>query len=229
MKNYSIAIDGPAGSGKSSVAKEVAKQLNFKYVNSGAFYRAIAFYFYRKKIDYNNQFQINEEWLKQWIKIDWDGESIFLNDEDVSDRINENYVSNIASIIGTFPIIRQYVNNLILNLSKKNSVVVDGRDIGSVVLPNATVKIFLDADVKTRAIRRLKQLKQKGGYRKSNIDDIVTDLIERDNRDYSRSIAPLVKTNDAVVIDNSNMSFDETIAAIKKAYIGKVIDEDWKM
>lgn len=227
MKHYSIAIDGPAASGKSSIAKELAKQLNFDYVNSGSFYRAIAWFFYSNKINYDNPNNFSEQWLENNIKLKWDGDNILLNDVDVSDRIKENFISNIASNIAVYPSIRNFVNKNILELSNLRSIVVDGRDIGTCVLPNATAKIFLDADVKTRAYRRVKQYQEKNG-RHLSVDQVINELIERDNRDYSRQIAPLAKADDAVIIDNSQIGFDDTLELIKKTYYGKVINEFWK-
>lgn len=222
---YSIAIDGPAGSGKSSVAKKVAQDLNFNYVNSGLFYRSIAYYCWKNKINYNDPNELSKSFLENNIHLEWDGNYILLNGNDHTDELDSSSISNIASIIATYNNVREFVNENIRDLSKLRSIVVDGRDIGTIVLPDATVKIFLDADPKTRAIRRAKQLISKGVNISAN--ETLNEIIERDNRDYNREIAPLKKADDAYLVDSSLLSFDETVDRIKHLYMGNVIGESW--
>ncbi len=229
MQLYVIAIDGPAGSGKSSLAKELARQLNFDYVNSGLFYRAIAYFIHTKNLDYSNPNSYSLNWLEDNINLKWDGETIILNNEKLDlNVLQSSTIAQIASTIATFVSIREFINKNIQELALLRSIIVDGRDIGATVLPNANVKIFLDADIKTRAIRRIKQLREKNNKENITLDMMVNDIIVRDNRDYTREIAPLTKAQDAFLLDNSNMTFEQTIEAAKRIFIGKVIDDDWR-
>lgn len=225
MEYYSIAIDGPAGSGKSTIAKRVARELNFSYINSGLFYRAIANYVIENRLNYQNQAIFNDDLFKK-IKFSWDGTDIFINDELIPKKAFESNVTRVASIIATYPSVREYINRNIQELSYKTNIVVDGRDIGTLVLPHATAKIFLDADVTVRALRRLKQ--QSSGSFTADMNSIINDIIERDSRDYSRSIAPLAKANDAYDLDCSELTIDETVDKVKRFFMGKVTNANWK-
>lgn len=224
-KFYSIAIDGPAGSGKSTVAKRVAEDLNFDYVNSGLFYRTIAIYCDSNRINYKNQNAFDGSIFNN-IKLSWDNGIMLLNDERVDlIKANSQTIANISSIIAQYPSVRSFVNKNIQELSEMSNIVVDGRDIGTLVLPDATAKIFLDADITTRALRRLKQSSGSGA---KDINTVINDIIERDNRDYTRPIAPLAKAQDAFVVDCSDLSIEETIDKIKRYYMKKVTNADWK-
>lgn len=215
---FSIAIDGPAASGKTSVSKYLSKKLNFSYVSSGMLYRIVALYIYKNRMDYNDDNNWNNKLLKK-IKIDFIEDRYYLNGFDVTIELNSSEISKIASIIAVRPIVRNYINEIIREISNNKNVIVDGRDIGSVVLKDANAKIFLDADVKTRAERRMKQ----NVYSKNeDINRIIKEIIERDNRDYTREISPLIKCDDALILNNSEMNLEETVAAIEKFYMGNV-------
>lgn len=209
---YSIAIDGPAGSGKSTVANIIAKKINFQYVNSGALYRALAVYLYENKMDYKIESNITEQILNS-ISIDWNPDTILLNGVDVTTKTRMLEISNIASEIAVFVNVRNYVNKIIKNISKEHNIVIDGRDIGSVVLPDATIKIFLDASIEVRANRIFIMNKEL------NIDkpllEIEKDIALRDERDYNRKIAPLIKCKDATLIDSSNLTVEQIVDKIE--------------
>lgn len=209
---YSIAIDGPAGSGKSTVANIIAKKINFQYVNSGALYRALAVYLYENKMDYKIESNITEQILNS-ISIDWNPDTILLNGVDVTTKTRMLKISNIASEIAVFVNVRNYVNKIIKNISKEHNIVIDGRDIGSVVLPDATIKIFLDASIEVRANRIFIMNKEL------NIDkpllEIEKDIALRDERDYNRKIAPLIKCKDATLIDSSNLTVEQIVDKIE--------------
>lgn len=209
---YSIAIDGPAGSGKSTVANIIAKKINFQYVNSGALYRALAVYLYENKMDYKIESNITEQIFNS-ISIDWNPDTILLNGVDVTTKTRMLEISNIASEIAVFVNVRNYVNKIIKNISKEHNIVIDGRDIGSVVLPDATIKIFLDASIEVRANRIFIMNKEL------NIDkpllEIEKDIALRDERDYNRKIAPLIKCKDATLIDSSNLTVEQIVDKIE--------------
>lgn len=227
MNHYSIAIDGPAGCGKSTVAKKVAYDLNFEYINSGLLYRAIAIYCDRNRVNYENENSFNGSFFN-YVKITWKEGTVYLDDEKINNQANAQTYSNIASIIAQFPAVRAYVNKCINEIASQTNVVVDGRDIGTLVLPDATAKIFLDADITTRALRRLKQNAQLGVSAGADMSAVISDIIERDNRDYTRPIAPLAKAEDAIVIDCSDLTLEETIERVKREYMRRVTDADWK-
>lgn len=198
-----IAIDGPAGSGKSSIAKEIAKRLDILYVDTGAMYRAITLKLLKaKETDYEN--------ILKETKINFDGDKIFLDGEDVSKRIRENEISNKTSELSKNKIIRDYLVKMQREIAKDTDVVMEGRDIGSVVLKDAEYKFFLTANVETRAMRRYKQI----GDDKVTFDEILEDLKVRDYNDSHRENSPLVKTDDAILIDSTNLNAEETIEKI---------------
>ncbi len=227
MEYYSIAIDGPAGCGKSTVAKKVAFDLNFEYINSGLLYRAIAIYCERNRVNYENENVFAGSFFNN-VKLRWQEGIVYLNDEKINNEANSQQFSNIASIIAQYPTVRAFVNKTINETAEKANVVVDGRDIGTLVLPRATAKIFLDADITTRALRRLKQNAQLGVSVGADMSAVISDIIERDNRDYTRPIAPLAKAEDAYILDCSDLSIDETVEKIKREYMRKVTNADWK-
>lgn len=198
-----IAIDGPAGSGKSSLAKEIAKRLGVLYVDTGAMYRAITL-----KLLKENESSY-EEILKN-TKISFDGDKIFLDGRDVSKEIRENEISNKTSEMSKKKIIRDYLVKMQREIASDKDVVMEGRDIGSVVLKDAEYKFFLTADVETRAMRRYKQIDDD----KVSFEEILEDLKVRDYNDSHRSNSPLIQTEDAILIDSTDLNAEETIEKI---------------
>ena len=203
-----IAIDGPAGSGKSSVSKLVAKNLGFTSIDTGALYRAVAYYLKSN--------EISEENIKNALKnIDLKAKNIdekfnvFLNGENVTDKIRGEEISKMTSKISKCPEVRNFLLELQRSLAKSENCVMDGRDIGTVVMPNAEIKIFLTASPETRAMRRFNQLGRAVPF-----ENILEDLKKRDYQDIHREIAPLKMANDAILIDNSDISLEQTVEKI---------------
>lgn len=216
MKHYSIAIDGPAGAGKSTIAKRIAKHLNFIYVDTGAMYRALALYFIRNNISPDEKEKIENTCNNADITIEYlNGEQqVILNGENVSHLIRTEEVGNMASAASVYPSVRLKLVELQRNLAKKANVVMDGRDIGTYVLPNADLKIYLTAGSSERARRRYLELKERGIA--ADISEIEKDIIERDKRDMNRDFAPLRQAEDAILIDSSDMTIEEVNETIIK-------------
>ncbi len=214
MKHYSIAIDGPAGAGKSTIAKKIAKQLGFIYVDTGAMYRALALYFIRNNITAEDETAIEASCEYADVTIEYkDGEQqVLLNGENVSGLIRTEEVGNMASASSVYPVVRLKLVELQRSLAKKADVVMDGREIGTFVLPDADLKIFLTAGSKERAKRRYLELQEKGVS--ADINEIEKDIILRDNRDMNREFAPLKQADDAILVDTSYMTIDEVIDTI---------------
>lgn len=209
-----IAIDGPAGAGKSAAAKAVAKELDFIYVDTGALYRGIGLYVIRKG---KNPASIEEVVpLLAEIRIEMRHiereQHIFLNGEDVSDKIRTESVSAAASAVSAIPAVRDFLFDMQRDIAEKNSVIMDGRDIGTVVLPDAELKIFLTAKPEVRAERRVKQLAEKGI--EANFDDVLADVMQRDYNDSNRDFRPLRLADDGILLDNSELTFEETVERI---------------
>ena len=218
--SYSIAIDGPAGAGKSTIAKRIAKELSFIYVDTGAMYRAMAYYFLQNGIDAKDEKAIADACPKVDVTIQYvDGEQqVILNGENVNGVIRKEEVGNMASATSVYPVVRTKLVDLQRQLAARENVIMDGRDIGTVVLPNANVKIFLTASSKVRAQRRFDELTAKGVA--CNIDEIEKDIIDRDYRDMHRETSPLKQADDAVLLDSSNLDIDGVVAAMKKIIEG---------
>ena len=214
MKKFNLAIDGPAGAGKSTIAKRLAKQLGFIYVDTGAMYRAMALYFLRNQIDASDSERIEEACKDVDITIEYrNGEQlVILNGENVNGLIRTEEVGNMASTSSVNRSVRLKLVELQQNLARKENVVMDGRDIGTYVLPKASLKIYLTATSKERARRRWSELKDKGID--ADIDEIEKDIIERDERDMTREFAPLKQAEDAVYLDSSDLSIDEVVEKI---------------
>ena len=214
---YSIAIDGPAGAGKSTIAKAIAEDIGFIYVDTGAMYRAIALYFLRKGIDGHDRKLVAAECPNIHVTLEYDEEGkqqVILNGENITGFIRQEAVGNMASATSVYPVVREKLVELQRQLAARENVVMDGRDIGTVVLPDANVKIFLTASSKVRAKRRFDELTAKG--EKCDIDAIEKDIIERDHRDMTRETSPLKQADDAVLLDSSDMTIDEVVDRMKQ-------------
>lgn len=207
--SINVAIDGPAGAGKSTIAKLVAKEMGFIYVDTGAMYRAIALYLLRKNVAIDDNESIEKYCVEAEVSIKYeDGvQVVLLNGENVNGLIRTQEVGNMASASSTNGKVRALLLDLQRNLAKENDVVMDGRDIGTNILPNAQCKIYLTASSRVRAERRYLELKEKGT--ECDLDTIEKEIIERDERDMNREIAPLKQAEDAVYLDTSDMSIEE--------------------
>ena len=209
-----IAIDGPAGAGKSTIAKQIAKKLGYIYVDTGAMYRAMALYLLRGKILPSETDKIDEKCREADISIGYEnGEQIvYLNGENVNSLIRTEEVGNMASASSPNPNVRRKLVELQQKLAADKDVVMDGRDIGTCVLPNAKIKVYLTADSRVRAERRYKELTEKGVS--CDLDEIEKDIINRDHQDMTREISPLKQAEDAVLIDSSHMTVEEAVDAV---------------
>lgn len=212
--SYQIAIDGPAGAGKSTIARKVAKAKGFIYVDTGAMYRAMAYYLLSGKVDPEDENMIREKCQDAEITIQYiDGEQVvLLNGENVNGMLRTEEVGNMASSTSKNEKVRERLTQLQKELAQKNNVVMDGRDIGTCVLPNADVKVYLTASAKVRAQRRFQELTAKG--EDCDINKIEADIIKRDEQDMNRKIAPLKKAEDAVLLDSSDMTVEEVVQAV---------------
>ena len=207
-----IAIDGPAGAGKSSTAKALASRLNFSYIDTGAMYRALTFKALRDKINLENEPELVK--LAQQTSIDLQGNpqtglKVLLDGQDVSTEIRTIEVTNNTFYVARAPKVREVLVTWQRAIGQRKSIVMEGRDIGTVVFPNARYKFYLDADVEVRARRRIKELEEKG--KAVDAQKITKELQERDQRDISRSAGPLKKANDAIYIDSTHMSIDQVV------------------
>ena len=215
---YNIAIDGPAGAGKSTIAKRVAKELSFIYVDTGAMYRAMAYYLLKEKVSGSDPEEIASACQGAEISIEYrNGEQIvLLNGENVNAFLRTEEVGNMASVSSANPSVRARLLDLQRNLAKVQSVVMDGRDIGTTILPDADVKIFLTASAVTRAKRRYKELTERGEA--CDLAEIQKDIEERDQRDMNREISPLRQAEDAELVDSSEMTIDQVAAEILRIF-----------
>ncbi len=209
-----IAIDGPAGAGKSTIAKLAAKELGFLYVDTGAMYRAIALYLLRKKTPIDDEKALKEalEHIAISIKYEDKQQNVYLNGEDVTGSLREEAVGNMASVSSAKQPVRDKLLSLQRSLAEDNSVIMDGRDIGTNVLPNAELKIYLTASADVRAKRRYDELLSNG--EKPDFEKIKADIIKRDEQDMNRKIAPLRQAEDAVYLDTSSLSIPEVVKQI---------------
>lgn len=213
-KRVNIAIDGPAGAGKSTIAKMVSKKLNCIYVDTGAMYRAVALFFIENGIASDDEKRIAKEIENIHVDIQFEAgnQKVLLNGKDVTEEIRAERVGNWASEISKYTVVREYLVKMQREVAAKQDVVMDGRDIGTVVLPQANVKIYLTASSKVRAMRRYNELTQKGVF--CDIHDIEQGIMERDAQDMNREISPLRQAKDAILIDSSNMTIDEVVEKI---------------
>lgn len=210
-----IAIDGPAGAGKSTIAKRVAKELNYIYVDTGALYRAIAYDLLRKKVDVEDEAALTKALgnIAVSIRYEADMQQVYVNGENVTGYLRTEEVGNMASVVSAKPAVRMALLELQRTLAKENNVVMDGRDIGTHVLPDAQVKVYLTASVSERARRRYQELLEKG--MEADLAQIEQDISKRDYRDMHREIAPLKQAQDAVYIDSSDLSVEQVVARIR--------------
>ncbi len=210
-KQISIAIDGPVGAGKSTIARMVAKKLNIIYVDTGAMYRTVGLYVIRKGLDpteFDDVRSVIDE-IELDVELTDRGQLIFLNGENVTDLIRTPEISMAASNVSAVPEVREKMVNIQRNLADSKSVVMDGRDIGTVVLPNASTKIYLSADLDVRAERRYKELINKG--QSVTFDEVKEDIIKRDRNDMFRATSPLKKADDAIELDTTNLNLDQVV------------------
>lgn len=223
---YNIAIDGPAGAGKSTIAKKVARELSCVYVDTGAMYRAMALYLLRRDVNRENPEEIGEVCQGAEISIEYkDGEQIvLLNGENVNPFLRREEVGNMASVSSANPKVREKLLDLQRKLATSMSVVMDGRDIGTTILPQAEVKIYLTASSLTRAKRRYLELQEKG--LSCDLEEIRKDIEDRDSRDMNREISPLKQAEDAVLVDSSEMTIEEVVNRILQIFHEKVILSD---
>ena len=218
----SVAIDGPAGAGKSSLARRLAAELGYIYVDTGAMYRAIGLYALRAGKDPKDNEAVNTLLPEIELRLaSIEGEQhIYLKEEDVSTAIRTEQAGMAASAVGANPAVRAFLLDLQRDMAKKQDVLMDGRDIGTVVLPDATVKIFLTASPEARATRRWKEYQEKGT--ETPYEEVLADVKQRDYQDTHRAAAPLKQADDAVLLDTSELDFEQSLAAMKKIIAEKV-------
>ena len=213
-----IAIDGPAGSGKSTVAKIVAEKLHFRYIDTGSMYRSVAWKSLQKKVTLVNEDAVAT--IAREIKIelvpDENGQLVFVDGENVTDQLKKETISHGAAIVAAQPIIREIMTAKQRELGKQGNVVMDGRDIGTVVFPQADKKFFLDANPKERGRRRFAELKEMQQEANADLTTIVKQVIQRDYEDRNRKIAPLKQAKDAILIDTTHLSVDQVVGKILK-------------
>ncbi len=216
MKNISIAIDGPSGVGKTTVSRLIAKKFGYIHVDTGAMFRTLGVFYVENNIDIEDERRIEEELcnISIDIKYEEDGQHMYLNGTDVTGKLRTEDISHAASVISQYKAVRSKLLEMQRELASKNRVVMDGRDIGTVVLPNAEVKIFLTASPFVRAKRRYYELLRTGKLKGASLEDIEKDITERDYRDSHRELAPLKPAEDAVTIDTSELTADEVAERI---------------
>ena len=216
--SFNIAIDGPAGAGKSTIAKQLAKELSFIYVDTGAMYRSMALYFMRNGIAKEDEAAISDACKTVEVSIAYENgeQQVLLNGENVSKEIRKEEVGKMASATSVYKEVRAKLVELQQKLAADKDVIMDGRDIGTCVLPNAQVKIYLTASVETRAERRYQELQEKGAA--CDLEVIKKDIADRDYQDMHREISPLKQAEDAILVDSSDMGIEEVVETIKNIY-----------
>ncbi len=223
MKHYSVAVDGPAGAGKSTISKALAKELGFHYVDTGAIYRTLGYFMNLVGISPKDIDGITRLIDEVVIEIEYDPEDgsqhMFMNESDVTDEIRTPEMSKIASQISGHKIVRERLLDMQREIAKKYDVIMDGRDIGTVVLPKADVKIFLTASPEVRAKRRYEELQGKGI--KDSYDKVLKDIVQRDYDDSHRPVAPLKQTKNHILVDSSEMSIEEVVETMRKIVLEK--------
>ena len=222
-KTYSIAIDGPAGAGKSTIAKRLAKELGYYYVDTGAIYRTVAYFLDLLGISPKDADGVSRYIDELTIDIYYDENGLqhmLMNGMDVTEEIRTPDISQKASLVSAQPVVREMLLDMQRDVAKENNVIMDGRDIGTVVLPRADVKIFLTASAEVRAQRRYAELQAKGS--KDSYEQVLSDIQRRDHQDSTRAIAPLKAAKDAVTVDTSGMDIDEVVNTIRCIVLQKV-------
>ncbi len=216
--SFNIAIDGPAGAGKSTIAKKIAAKLSFIYVDTGAMYRAMGLHFLRKGIRPEDSAAIEAAALEADVTIGYENkeQQVYLNGENVTGFLRTEEVGNMASSVSVYPGVRRQLMALQKELAARQDVVMDGRDIGTAVLPQAQLKIYLTASSRVRALRRYQELKARGID--GSLEVIEADIIERDERDMTREISPLCKAEDAVEVDSSEMTIEQVVSTVIDLY-----------
>ncbi|MGN0375714.1 MAG: (d)CMP kinase [Butyrivibrio sp.] len=219
---HSIAIDGPAGAGKSTIAKNIAAKLGFIYVDTGAMYRAMAVYFLDNGTDTDSENEIEKACADVSVDIVYEDnkQQVILNGENITGRLRREEVGNTASKTAVYPAVRKKLVELQRKIAQNSNVVMDGRDIGTCVLPDADCKIYLTASVETRADRRFLELKEKGIS--ADLEEIKRDIADRDYRDMHREVSPLRQAEDAVLVDSSYMNIEEVTGAVIDIYNKKI-------
>lgn len=224
--SYNIAIDGPSGAGKSVLAKKLARKLGFKYVDTGAIYRSVGYYMYEHGIDVSDASAVEDALENVDIRFDYScgGQQVLVNGVDYGDKIRLPEISMYASAVAAIPAVRKKLLDVQREAAKNHDTVMDGRDIGTVILPDADVKIFLSASLESRAHRRWLELLEKGV--ETTFEEVRADMQRRDHQDSTRAQAPCVPAADAVLLDNTNMPPDETLEAaleIVRAKLGELV------
>ena len=216
LKMISIAVDGPAGAGKSTLSRKVAAKIGFRYVDTGAIYRMVAVKILRSGLTADNADKIEQMLKNTVVDIEYDDnmQIMMLDGENVTDLIRTEDVSMMASKSSALPCVRAFLLEMQREMAKKFNVVMDGRDIGTVVLPNANIKIFLTASPESRAKRRYEELVQKGVQ--TNYEDVYQDMLKRDHNDSNRAIAPLKPADDAIILDTSGNTFEQSLELLVK-------------
>ena len=218
MKYISIAIDGPAGAGKSTLARQLAGELGYLYVDTGAIYRTVAVKTCRAGVDAADAEKVVPLLDNMDIRMEYDAQGVqrmYLDGEDVSEAIREHHISGLASKVSAIPAVRAFLLDFQRKQAREHNVIMDGRDIGTVVLPNADVKIFLTASPEARAQRRTLELQQKG--QQADFEGILRDIMERDEQDRNRPIAPLKQADDAILVDTTHLDLKGSLEALKTA------------
>ena len=216
MKNFAVAIDGPSGAGKSSLARRCAQELGFLYVDTGAIYRTVGLAALRRGVDRKDETQVAAILPELDIALRYeDGEQrMFLNGEDVSREIRLPEISLCASDVSAHAAVRDYLMETQRRLAREHRVIMDGRDIGTVVLPDAPLKIYLTASAEARAERRMKELAAKGV--EQPFEEVLREIVQRDEQDMNRLVAPLRRAEDAVLVDTTEIDFEESCSAVEK-------------
>lgn len=221
-----VALDGPSGAGKSTIARAAAKKLGYVYVDTGAMYRSIALFMLNKGVDLENEGAVAALLPEIDVKLTYENgeQRVLLNGEDVSEKIRTSEVSMAASKTSSYPEVRKFLLGLQKDIASKNSIIMDGRDIGTVILPDAQVKIFLTASAEKRAERRLKELVEKG--ESISYDEVLADIIKRDEQDMNRETAPLKRADDAILVDTSDLTLEESIDKVYSTVVNNIPKEE---